>query len=168
MTGIAEPDRSARRSVSIAVVAALLITGVLLGAAVVTVSAAPSRPTRDDAALAYLRLAGPANARIAELGRRVGSAVTLEEMQAISLAYAEVEASFAADLRTLAVPSEVDDEVAVALEAIEHVAALDRRAAETSDGAAALGQELGVALDTQRDRLGRLRAALGLGPVPGG
>jgi hypothetical protein len=115
----------------------------------------------------YLALAGPLNVRVGDLAKRVDKASGLAAMRDISLAYAAVEDEFATGLRALAAPDDLKPMVVAAITAAEKVAALNRRAAAGGD-MTGVGAGLGDALDAQRLALGRLRGALGLGPVPAG
>lgn len=115
----------------------------------------------------YLALAGPLNVRVRELGKRIDQANDLAAMHAISVEYAAVEDELVTGLRALTVPDDLKPMFVAAIAAAEQVAALDRRAASGGD-IAGVGASLGVALDSQRLALGRVREALGLGPVPGG
>ena len=157
--------------------AALVVVAALMvgcGAARAGDAAPPPVPTAnavaapDRAALAdhYLALAGPLNVRVRELAGRVDDARDLAAMREISLAYAVVEDEFATGLRALAVPGDLKPLVGAAIDAASQVASLNRRAAAGEDPTT-IGPKLGTALDVQRAALRQLRAALGLGTLPG-
>jgi len=137
-----------------------------------SVASAPSAAdvaATERAALAsrYLALAGPLNVKVRAIGKRIDQAKDLEAMHEISLDYAAVEEELSRSLGGLTVPDEVKPAVLAAIAAADEVAVLNRRAA-AGDDARKVGVLLSVALDSQRAALGRLRYALGLGPVPAG
>lgn len=125
-------------------------------------------PTVAEAAAAYLALVRPLNLEIARLGDRIDAASGLREMQAISVAYADVHDAFVIGLRTIAMPLALTDEVDRAAAAVTRVADLNREAGSAVPADfARIGYELRRALDQQRLRLAELRRGLGLSSTLG-
>ena len=120
------------------------------------------------AAAAYLELAEETNERGEALINRLRGAATLEEARAIWAELAALEEEFTARLDTIEFPDAVEEEVQAVRDMEGELIDLMRRfaAAETDEAYAPLVEEFVQGQPERREVTNRLRAALGLPPVP--